>query len=101
LRPAGLYVLMFAGLAAWSAAGAAGFASNVPVGSDWRASSAACTAPPAPGGKKRTVPEGHATPSSYAPQPRAPHHAYGAPIQRPILSKRKRHKHHAVSPPAR
>lgn len=95
MRPAGLCVLMFAGLAAWSAASAAGFASSVSVGSDWRAALAACTAPPAPGGKKRTVPEGHAKPSSYAPQRRAPHRAYGAPIQRPILSKRKRAKHHA------
>jgi hypothetical protein len=93
VRAPGLCVLMFAGLAASSAAGAAGFASSVPVGSDGRVSSAACTAPPAPGGKK--------TPSSYAPQPRAPHRAYGAPIQRPILSKRKRHKHHAESPQAR
>jgi hypothetical protein len=101
VRAPGLCVLMFTGLAASSAAGAAGFASSVPVGSDARVSSAACTAPPAPGGKKRTVPEGHATPSSYAPQPRAPHRAYGAPIQRPILSKRKRHKHHAESPQAR
>ena len=53
---------------------------------------AACTAPPAPGGTKKTVADGHAKPSSFAPQPRAPHRAYGAPIQRPILSRHKRHK---------
>src|SRR5205823_3058580 len=50
-------------------------------------------APPAPDGKKKAVPEGHAKPSSYAPQPRSPNRAYGAPIQRPILSKHKRPKH--------
>jgi len=56
-------------------------------------SRAVCTAPPAPDGKKKAVPEGHAKPSSYAPQPRSPNRAYGAPIQRPILSKHKRPKH--------
>jgi hypothetical protein len=53
---------------------------------------AACTAPPAPGGTKKTVAAGHAKPSSFAPQPRAPHRAYGAPIQPPIVSKHPRHK---------
>jgi len=57
------------------------------------ASRAACTAPPASDGKKKTVPKGHAKPSSYAPQPRPPNRAYGVPIQRPILSKHKRPKH--------
>ncbi len=60
--------------------------------------SPACTAPPAPGAAKRTVAEGHAKPSSFAPQPRAPKRAYGTPLQRPILSRHKRHKHRATDP---
>jgi hypothetical protein len=59
------------------------------------ASSAPCTAPPAPDAKKRTVAQGHARASSYAPQPRPRNHAYGTPIQRPILSKHKRTKRRA------
>lgn len=42
--------------------------------------------------KKKAVPQGHARASSYAPQQRAQHRAYGAPIQKPILSKHKRPK---------
>jgi len=80
LRTLGLGVLMLTALAALSAASA--------------------TAPPAPGTKK-TVPEGHAKASSYAPQPRSPHRAYGAPIQRPILGKRKRYRHHTENPQAK
>jgi hypothetical protein len=97
-------VCALAGLAVWTAGllvSSAGFAAAAPSLPGAYASRAACTAPPAPDGKKKTVPEGHAKPSSYAPQPRPPNRAYGAPIQRPILSKRKRHKHHADSPQAR
>jgi hypothetical protein len=60
---------------------------------------APATQPPAPGGAKRALTEGHAKPSSFAPQPRAPHRAYGAPVQRQILSKQKRRKHRAANPP--
>ena len=89
-------------LAVWTAAlltSTTGFGAAAPGLSGAYASRAAyvsravCTAPPAPDGKKKAVPEGHAKPSSYAPQPRSPNRAYGAPIQRPILSKHKRPKH--------
>jgi hypothetical protein len=89
-------VCAMAGLAVWTAGllvWSAGFAAAAPSLSGAYASRAACTAPPASDGKKKTVPERHAKPSSYAPQPRPPHRAYGAPIQRPILSKHKRPKH--------
>ena len=46
----------------------------------------ACTAPPAPGATTRTVPDGHAKASSFAP-----HHSrqrsYGAPIPKPIVAR--------------
>jgi hypothetical protein len=92
-----------AGLAVWTAGllvSSAGFAAAAPSLSDAYARGAPCTAPPAPDGKKRTVPEGHAKPSSYAPQPRSPNHAYGAPIQKPILSKHKRPKHRSGKSPS-
>ena len=65
-----------------------GFAAAVPSLAGAYPRGAACTAPPAPDRKKKTVPEGHAKPSSYAPQPRPPHRSYGAPIQPPIVHKR-------------
>ena len=83
-------VCAMAGLAAGIALLAAGLLN---------ASSAPCNAPSAPDAKKRTVAEGHATASSYAPQPRPHNHAYGAPIQRPILSKHKRTKRRTNEPP--
>jgi hypothetical protein len=91
-------VCALAGLAVWTAGplvSSAGFATAAPSLSGVYASRAACTAPPASDGKKKTVPKDHAKPSSYAPQPRPPNRAYGAPIQRPILSKHKRPKHRA------
>jgi len=89
-------VCALAGLAVWTAGllvSSAGFGAAAPGLSGAYVSRAVCTAPPAPDGKKKAVPEGHAKPSSYAPQPRSPNRAYGAPIQRPILSKHKRPKH--------
>jgi hypothetical protein len=89
-------VCAMAGLAVWTAGllvSSAGFAAAATGLSGAYVSRAACAAPPAPDGKKKTVPEGHSKPSSFAPQPRPPHRAYGAPIQRPILSKHKRPKH--------
>ena len=56
-----------------------------------------CTSPPAPDSATKG---GHTKASSFAPHARAHNRAYGAPVQRPILSKRKRHKHHAQNPPA-
>ena len=94
-------------LAVWTAAlltSTTGFGAAAPGLSGAYASRAAyvsravCTAPPAPDGKKKAVPEGHAKPSSYAPQPRPPNRTYGAPIQRPILSKHKRPKHSTGKP---
>ncbi len=90
-----------AGLALWTAgllSSSAGFAAAAPGLSGAYASRAVCTGPPAPDGKKKTVPEGHAKPSSYAPQPRPPNRAYGAPIERPIFSKHKRPKHRTGKP---
>jgi hypothetical protein len=49
---------------------------------------------------EKTVPDGHAKPSSYAPQPRSPNRAYGAPIQRPVLTKHKRTRHRTDKPPS-
>ena len=101
MRPA-RSVCAMTSLAVWTAAlltSTTGFGAAAPGLSGAYASRAAyvsravCTAPPAPDGKKKAVPEGHAKPSSYAPQPRSPNRAYGAPIQRPILSKHKRPKH--------
>jgi len=89
-------VCALAGLAVWAAGllvSSAGFTAAAASLSGVYASRAACTAPPASDGKKKTVPKGHAKPSSYAPQPRPPNRAYGVPIQRPILSKHKRPKH--------
>jgi hypothetical protein len=92
-----------AGLALWTAgplSSSAGFAAAAPRLSGAYARGAPCTAPPAPDAKRKTVPEGHAKPSSYAPKPRSPNRAYGAPIQKPILSRHKRPKHStAKSPP--
>jgi len=90
-----------AGLALWTAgllSSRAGFAAAARGLSGAYASRAVFTGPPAPDGKKKTVPEGHAKPSSYAPQPRPPNRAYGAPIERPILSKHKRPKHRTGKP---
>jgi hypothetical protein len=95
-------VCRMAALALWTAGLltlTAGFAAAAPNLSGANASRAACT--PAPDGKKKTVPEGHAKPSSYAPQPRPHNRAYGAPIQRPILSKHKRPKHRTGTSPSR
>jgi hypothetical protein len=97
-------VCTMAGLAVWAAGlvmVAAGFGAAARGVSGGYASHPACTAPPAADGKKRTVPEGHAKASSYAPQPRSPNRAYGAPVQKPILSKRKRTRHRTDKPAAR
>jgi hypothetical protein len=64
-----------------------------PVGSS-------CTAPPAPGGIARSVPEGHSRPSSLAPHARSRTHSYGAPIQRPVVTRHAPGKRKAVSAPA-
>ena len=85
-------VCALAGPAVWTAGllvSSAGFAAAA-TGQAPYVRPAVCTAPPAPEGKKKTFPEGRAKPSSFAPQPRPPHRAYGTPIQPPIL--RKRHK---------
>ena len=101
-------VCALASLAVWTAGpltSTTGFAAAAPGLSGAYASRAAyvnravCTAPPAPDAKRKTVPDGHAKPSSYAPQPRSPDRAYGAPIQRPILSKHKRPKHRTGKTP--
>ena len=101
-------VWALASLAVWTAGpltSTTGFAAAAPGHSGAYASRAAyvnravCTAPPAQDAKKKTVPDGHAKPSSYAPQPRSPNRAYGAPIQRPILSKHKRPKHRTGKTP--
>jgi len=101
-------VWALASLAVWTAGpltSTTGFAAAAPGLSGAYASRAAyvnravCTAPPAQDAKKKTVPDGHAKPSSYAPQPRSPDRAYGAPIQRPILSKHKRPKHRTGKTP--
>jgi hypothetical protein len=63
------------------------------------ASRASCTAPPAPGGKTRTVPEGHAKASSFAPGSRSHKRVYGAPIPKPIVSRHTKPRHRKVSPP--
>ena len=60
---------------------------------------AICTAPPAPGGTTRTVPNGHAKPSALAPHPRSRNRAYGAPIPRPIVSRHARHPRRAGNSP--
>jgi len=94
-------VCTMAGIAVWTAGlliPITGFAAVAPSLAGAYPRGAACTAPPAPDGKKKTVPEGHAKPSSYAPQPRPPNRTYGAPIQRPILSKHKRPKHSTGKP---
>jgi hypothetical protein len=86
-----------AGLAVWIAVALVSSA-----GSDACVGRTACSTPPAPDAGKKTVLQGHGKPSSYAPQPRSPNHAYGAPIQKPILSRHKRAKHRTGhSPPAK
>ena len=80
-------------LAAWAGASIVG-------GGAGRPESHPCTAPPVPGGVSRSVTEGHARPSSFAPHARSRSHAYGAPIPRPIVSKHAPGKHRAVSSPA-
>jgi hypothetical protein len=60
---------------------------------------ALCTAPPAPGGTTRTVPDGHAKPSALAPHPRSHNRAYGAPIPRPIVRKHARRPRRAGNTP--
>jgi hypothetical protein len=46
----------------------------------------ACTAPPAPGGTTRTVADGHAMASSFAPHG-GRQRSYGAPVGRPIVTR--------------
>jgi hypothetical protein len=48
--------------------------------------SATCTAPPAPGGATRSVQEGHAKASSFAPG-HSRRRSYGAPIPKPIVAR--------------
>jgi hypothetical protein len=84
MKAARLCALIAAGLAVSSAAWA-GFAP--------------CTAPPAPGGTTRTVPDGHAKPSALAPHPRSHKRAYGAPIPRPIVRKHARRPRRAGNTP--
>ena len=81
MKAAGLCALIAAGLAVSSAA------------------FALCTAPPAPGGATRTVPDGHAKPSALAPHPRSHNRAYGAPIPRPIMRKHARRPRRAGNTP--
>jgi len=95
MKAAGLCVWIVAGLAASSAA----FATGVQIRSALRANFALCTAPPAPGGTPRTVPDGHAKPSALAPHPRSRNRAYGAPIPRPIVSKHVRRPRRAGNSP--
>ena len=75
----------------------AGLAASAPVVA--RPHPVICTAPPAPGGTTRTVPDGHAKPSALAPHPRSRNHAYGAPIPRPIVRKHARRPRRAGSSP--
>lgn len=56
-----------------------------------------CTAPSTRGA--RTLADGHAKSSSFAPHSRARNRAYGAPVQRPILWKHARHKRRAGNSP--
>jgi hypothetical protein len=58
------------------------------------------TEPAAPGAPRKTVAAGHSKPGSFAPQSRPAHRAYGAPIQKPILAKRKRRPHRPANPAA-
>jgi len=91
-------------------AGLAGGSAQLAPGARWITSAAiaygsrglaVCTAPPAPGAT-RTVPAGHAKPSSFAPRPRSHGRAYGAPIPRPIVSKHVKHKRRTAGlPPSR
>jgi hypothetical protein len=81
MKAAGLCALIAAGLAVSSAEFALG------------------TAPPAPGGTTRTVPNGHAKPSALAPHPRSHNRAYGAPIPRPIVRKQARRPRRAGNMP--
>ena len=85
MKAAVLCVLTLAGLA--------------PCAAVARPDPALCTAPPAPGGTTRTVPDGHAKPSALAPHPRSRKRAYGAPIPRPIVSKHARRPRHAGNSP--
>lgn len=82
MKAATVCVLVLTGLAAFGAATAA------PAAAREAAAIVACTAPPTPG----STPDTHAKASSLAPSGHSHRRGYGAPIQRPIVSKHVKRK---------